>query len=130
VVAGFEVSTGGRIWGVHRGLYLYKHARDLLGAFCRLKDPHFQEEREWRLISPHYPNYTHPDIRFRSGTSLLVPYVDFDITGIRSDGRLFEQVYVGPSSQLTLAYPAIQHFLSNKGACNVVLNSQSPLRDI
>lgn len=110
--------------------YLYKHSAELLGAFCRLKDHYFQEEREWRLISPHYEKYTHPHILFRAGPSTLVPYIEYDLTGIHPDGRLFEQVYVGPSSQLTLAYPAIQHFLSNKGACNVVLNSGSPLRDL
>jgi len=109
-------------------LYLYKHSEALLKTFCRLKDPFFQEECEWRLVSRYYEKYTDPDIRFRDGISALVPFVEFDLAGIHDDGRLFEQVYVGPAPHFNLAFSAISSFLSNKKACNITINSQSPLR--
>jgi hypothetical protein len=110
--------------------YLNKHSEVLLKTLCRLKDPFFEEECEWRLVSRYYEKYTDPDIRFRDGAFALVPFVEFDLTGIHDDGHLFEQVYVGPAPHFRLAFAAISSFLSNKNACNMTINSQSPLRTV
>lgn len=110
--------------------YLYKHSEALLKTFCCLKDPFFEEECEWRLVSRYYEKYTDSDIHFRDGAFTLVPFIEFDLAGIHSDGRLFEQVYVGPAPHFNLAFSAISSFLSNKGACNITINSQSPLRTV
>lgn len=110
--------------------YFYQYSERLLKTFCRIKDPFFQEESEWRLVSKYYEKYTDPEIKFREGRTTLVPFVEFHLSGIHDDGRLFEQVYVGPSPNFHLAYAAIVSFLSNKKACNITINSQSPLREL
>jgi hypothetical protein len=110
--------------------YFYQYSERLLKTFCRIKDPFFQEESEWRLVSKYYEKYTDSEIKFREGRTTLVPFVEFYLSDIHNDGRLFEQVYVGPSPNFNLAYAAISSFLSNKKACNITINSQSPLRDL
>ena len=110
--------------------YCYQYSERLLKAFCRIKDPFFQEENEWRLVSKYYEKYTDPEIKFREGRTTLVPYIEFPLAGIHDDGQLFEQVYVGPSPNFNLAYSAIVSFLSNKKACKITINSQSPLREL
>jgi len=110
--------------------YFNQYSERLLKTFCRIKDPYFQEESEWRLVSKYYEKYTDAEIEFREGRTTLIPFVEFHLSGIHDDGRLFEQVYVGPSPNFNLAYAAITSFLSNKKACNITINSQSPLRKL
>lgn len=110
--------------------YCYQYSERLLKTFCRIKDPFFQEESEWRLVSKYYEKYTDPEIKFREGRTTLVPYIEFPLADIHEDGRLFEQVYVGPSPNFNLAYSAIVSFLSNKRACNITIPSQLPLREL
>ena len=111
-------------------MYLNQFSGYLLGEFIKIKDPAFHEECEWRLISKFYESYVDQNIKFRSGKTTLVPYVNFDIGNIRSDGNLFEQVYIGPSPNFGLAFSAISAYLSNKGACSVKINSQQPFREV
>ena len=110
--------------------YFYQFSEGLLKTFCRIKDPFFLEESEWRLVSKYYERYTDSEIKFREGRTTLVPYVEFPLSGIHDDGRLFEQVYVGPSPNFNLAFAAIANFLSNKKACDIAINSQSPVREL
>ena len=125
-----SIDTSGRPPNQKYLSYLNRHSEELLKIFCRIKDPFFQEECEWRLVSKYYENYTASEIRFKEGKTTLVPFVEFDLFGMHDDGRLFEQVYVGPSPNFNLAYDAIVSFLSNKKACNITISSQSPLRDL
>lgn len=125
-----SINTTGRPLNHKYISYFYQYSERLLKTFCRIKDPFFQEESEWRLVSKYYEKYTDPEIKFREGRTTLVPFVEFQLSGIHDDGRLFEQVYVGPSPNFNLAYSAIVSFLSNKKACNITINSQSPLREL
>ena len=108
--------------------YMNQFTEQLLREFIRIKDPAFHEECEWRLVSKFYEKYTHPDINFRVGSTTLVPYINYDISRIRSDGELFEQVYCGPSPNFTLAFSAIRAYLSKSNACKMLINSQQPYR--
>lgn len=101
-----------------------------LYEFAKIKDPLFSEEREWRLLSKYYNNYTHTDIKFRAGKTTLIPYVEFSLKGIRHDGKLFEQVYVGPSSNFNLSFSAVSAFLSNQGAGTLTINSMQTIREV
>ena len=125
-----SINTSGRPPNQKYLSYFYQYSERLLKMFCRIKDPFFEEESEWRLVSRYYEKYTDPEIKFREGQTTLVPFVEFHLSGIHDDGRLFEQVYVGPSPNFNLAYAAIGSFLSNKKACNITINSQSPLREL
>ncbi|HYE36852.1 DUF2971 domain-containing protein [Methylocaldum sp.] len=105
--------------------FLNRQAEPLLKVFCALKDSTFREEGEWRLISKYYKYYTDPSIKFRPSKSTLIPFIEIDISEMRDDGLLFEQVYPGPSPNFDLSFQAISAFLSNKRACNVTINPQS-----
>lgn len=127
---GPSINTAGRPANQKYLSYCYQHSEWLLKTFCRIKDPYFQEESEWRLVSKYYEKYTDPEIKFREGRTTLVPFIEFPLVNIHEDGRLFEQVYVGPSPNFNLAYSAIASFLSNKKVCNITINSQSPVRQL
>jgi hypothetical protein len=126
--SGIDTSRGPA--GQEYHMYLNRFSGYLLGEFIKIKDPAFHEECEWRLESKFYESYADQDIQFRSGKTTLVPYVNFKIKDIRAAGGLFEQVYIGPSPNFELAYPAICAYLSNKGACSMKLNSQQPYREV
>lgn len=125
-----SINTAGRPPNQKYLSYCYQYSEKLLKTFCRIKDPLFQEENEWRLVSKYYEKYTDPEIKFKEGRTTLVPFIEFPLTDIHDDGRLFEQVYVGPSPNFNLAYSAISSFLSNKKACKITINSQLPLREL
>lgn len=111
-------------------IYLNKYSGELLRALCYIKDPAFEEECEWRLISKYYEKYTDPDIQFREGKTTLIPYIKLELSGIEEDGRLFEQVFVGPSPNFELSMAAVSSYLSNKKACYMTINSQMPYRHV
>jgi len=104
--------------------------RIVIDEFSSVVDRHpfFSEEIEWRLVSRYYESYKDRDIKFDERRTTLIPFVELPLDGIHGDGRLFEEVYVGPSPNPTLAFAAIASFLSNKGACSVTRNSLSPER--
>lgn len=127
---GPSINTAGRPANQKYVSYCYQHSEMLLKTFCRIKDPYFQEESEWRIVSKYYEKYTDSEIKFREGKTMLVPFIEFPLANIHEDGRLFEQVYVGPAPNFNLAYSAIVSYLSNKKACMITINSQSPLRQV
>lgn len=102
---------------------------DILQLFAIIKNPSFKEEREWRLISKYYDKYTVPDVKFREGASMLVPYTEIKIGGKKSGQPIFERVYLGPSQNINLSMSALSSFLSNKGTCNEVVYSGIPYRE-
>jgi hypothetical protein len=57
----------------HYGLF-----QDIEPAFLQIavlmKNGAFQEEQEWRLVSPVHNNYVEPPILYREGAFSLVPY--------------------------------------------------------
>ena len=106
--------------------YFEARTESFLQCFCSIKDPAFREEGEWRLISKHYPAYTDPRVKFRPGRTTLIPYIEVPIGESRPDGYLFEQVYPGTSPNFHLSYQATVAYLSNKHACRLIINPQSP----
>lgn len=109
--------------------YLNGKTPDLLLAFSRLKHSSFSEEEEIRLISKYYEHYSDPDVKFREGASMLIPYIEFDISGLERCGPLFAKTIVGPSPNGQVAYLSIAHYLSNKKACNAVGPCNIPYRE-
>ena len=130
VVDAPSISTAGRPQNQRYLLYLNQYVERLLKACCRIKDPYFLEEVEWRLVSKYYESYRVPDIKFDERRTTLIPFVELPLEGIHGDGRLFEEVFVGPSPNPTLAFAAIATFLSNRGVCHVTRNSLSPERQL
>ena len=59
------------------------------------KHPKFEGEKEWRLVSKSIPS-TSPRIKYRAGTSLVVPYLEITLAK-KTEGIPAQQVLVGPS---------------------------------
>lgn len=109
--------------------YLNDKTADLLLSFSRLKSSSFQEEEEIRFISKYYQHYSDADIKFREGKTMLVPYIELDISELEKSGPIFAKLITGPSPHGELAYHSIAHYLSNKKACNAVGPCNIPYRE-
>ena len=108
--------------------FLESYRGDLLQILAIIKHPKFREEEEWRIVSPYFARYTVPEIRFREGASMLVPYIALPLPPVESLELLFDEVVLGPSQDVELSIHALANFLSNRGVCNVVTQSQIPYR--
>lgn len=84
---------------------------DLLRIAAVLKHPSFQEEEEWRLVSPVITDYMSAAVRFREGTSMLVPYIEFPF--LPADGRPIglKHVFLGPTAHNNIAMNSLKLFL-------------------
>jgi hypothetical protein len=76
------------------------------------KDLSFEEEQEWRLVSPTVM-YHDERLRFRTGNSMITPYLAVSI----SDERTFPivDVVVGPCPHMELSKSAVTALLMHKG---------------
>jgi hypothetical protein len=91
-----------------------------------LKHDAFQEEREWRVVSP----ITAEGLMFRPGQHSVIPFVLFPLPAV--DGRLWIPVtIVGPTSGFTeLAKRALTElFHTRQVAWSHILESQLPFRE-
>jgi hypothetical protein len=85
---------------------------DLLRIAALLKHPSFQEEEEWRIVSPVLIDYVSTPVKFREGTSMLVPYLEFQL-GINADEPIeLEHVVLGPTPNINLSMNSLNMFLS------------------
>lgn len=110
----------------HYFKFLEEFRNDFLRVLCVIKHPAFEEEKEWRLISPYYESYVVPAIKFREGASMLVPYVEFPFPPV---GQVFETVILGPSQHQNLSMSALAMYLSNQGLCSTTVNCTIPYRE-
>ncbi len=106
--------------------YLERFRGDVLQVLSIIKHQAFEEEQEWRLVSQYFENYTVPEISFRAGASMLVPYIKLKIGDERP---AFERVILGPSAHADLSMTALSMFLSNSRLSNVTENSWIPYRE-
>lgn len=105
--------------------FLEEFRNDLLQVLAIVKHSAFSEEREWRIVSPYFPKYTVDEVKFREGASMLLPYTELELP---KEGRLFEEVILGPSQDVNLSFSALSAYLSNRRVCNKTVNSSIPLR--
>lgn len=106
--------------------FLEQFRGDVLQVLALLKHEAFREEREWRLLSSYYAKYTVPEIKFRAGSSLLVPYVELKLGPERP---VFDRVRLGPTPHEDLSINALSMFLSNSRLSNSTVNGQVPYRE-
>jgi hypothetical protein len=106
--------------------FLERFRGEVLQVLAIMKHLAFEEEQEWRLITPYFPSYVTPSIQFREGASLLVPYTELSLSGSRP---IFEKVILGPTAHENLSMSALSMFLSNQGICNQAVNSHIPYRE-
>jgi hypothetical protein len=90
------------------------------GAF--FKDPSFEEEQEWRLVSA-FP----ADLRFRKGKSMIIPYTSLDISA--GENLCIRHARVGPCPHMTLSTQSAQIMLAHNNINVLVDRSAIPFRD-
>ena len=88
---------------------------DLLRIAAILKHPSFQEEKEWRIVSPVYTDYSNAPVLFREANAMLVPYMEFDLQ-LEADRPLaLEHLYLGPTSNSNISMNSLKIFLKQNG---------------
>jgi hypothetical protein len=85
---------------------------DLLRIAAILKHPSFEEEQEWRIVSPVLKLSRDKPIRFREGTSMLVPYYAFDLRAFEGGVKALDHVFLGPTSNIELSMNSLEQLLS------------------
>lgn len=88
---------------------------DLLRIAAILKHPSFREEEEWRVVSPVITDYVNAPVLFREGTSMLVPYIEFNLPGEGHSPIALEHLFLGPTPNITISMNSLTMFLSKNG---------------
>ena len=88
---------------------------DLLRIAAILKHPSFQEEEEWRIVSPVITDYVKSPVLFREGTSMLVPYFEFNLTPNQNESIVLEHIFLGPTPNISLSMNSLALYLAKKG---------------
>lgn len=85
---------------------------DLLRIAALLKHPSFQEEEEWRIVSPVITDYVLAPVLVREGTSMLVPYIEFNLLAQDNSPIALEHLFLGPTPNITISMNSLTMFLS------------------
>jgi hypothetical protein len=88
---------------------------DLLRIAAILKHPSFQEEDEWRIISPVITDYVEAPVLFREGLSMLVPYIQFELMAENGSPICLDHLFLGPTPNITISMNSLTMFLSKNG---------------
>jgi hypothetical protein len=88
---------------------------DVLRIAAVLKHPAFQEEEEWRVVSPVLTDFALAPIRFREGTSMLVPYLEFRLTTAPDAPMVLEHLFLGPSPNISISMNSLELYLARNG---------------
>jgi hypothetical protein len=83
----------------------------LLSIATSIKHPAFIEENEWRLISEPI-SVTNPNIKYRAGKSMLIPYIEINLTNDKSDFLNIPEIWVGPTPHPELAVHSLESYLN------------------
>ena len=85
---------------------------DLLRIAAILKHPSFQEEEEWRIVSPAITDYMNAPVLFREGHSMLVPYFEFSLTRKGQTGIALDHIFLGPTPNINISMNSLTMFLT------------------
>lgn len=88
---------------------------DLLRIAAILKHPSFREEEEWRIVSPVITDYVEAPVQFREGTSMLVPYIEFNLSEKEDTPIALEHLFLGPTHNITISMNSLTMFLAKNG---------------
>lgn len=118
VIDAVEVLAAGLEDNVESDVYhqLFEHLEsDLLRLAAILKHPSFEEEQEWRLVSPVISDYRQAAVNFREGRSMLVPYMSFSLVSEDTDAVDLDHVYLGPTPNISLSMNSMKMCLVKNG---------------
>ncbi len=86
---------------------------ELMALTAFMKHPAFEQENEWRLA--RFLFGSREGVKFREGTSSLVPYVCIPLPIMDSDHGLIRRIVVGPSPKLEDAVDAVRMLIGSRG---------------
>lgn len=93
------------------------------------KDNGFREEVEWRLALLLQQGTAVKDVKFRSGSSMPVPYLEVPLC-LKDQVIGIRKIIVGPCPHPSEAVKSVQMLLDSEGMRNVeVVSSQIPFRN-
>jgi Protein of unknown function (DUF2971) len=98
------------------------------GIASSFKHESFKDEREWRMImsKPHKPM---PGLRFRAGTSVLIPYIEIELNrGLAFNppvNYMIDRVVVGPTTDPGLSCDALTSLFLSLGHPEVQIESSA-----
>ena len=89
---------------------------DILRIAALLKHGKFNEEQEWRVVSPITSNYVQAPIKYREGKSMLIPFMEFSLRAGTTQQLPLEHVFLGPTPSANNSMTSLSQFLSKYGA--------------
>jgi len=101
----------------------------VLRVAALFKNSTFEEEAEWRVVSPVIADYVHTDIEYRPGRSTLVPYKLFSLSRAGQTKLELEHVFIGPTPHMGLSMNSVVQLLSRNGISPMIGNSLVPYRE-
>lgn len=87
---------------------------DLLRIAAILKHPSFEEEQEWRIVSPVISRNHDMPIHFREGASMIVPYYAFDLSADQGQPLVLDHVFLGPTNNIDLSMNSVELLLDQR----------------
>lgn len=121
----FEIN----VRSLEKGRYLKSNGGDAAARINQLagifKDKSFEEELEWRLLSPPLAN-TNEAFKLRAGTSMLIPYFEKDLLNDQK-GLLLQHVVAAPTPHSDLSCSALQQLLVKYDHRNAMEISRSSI---
>lgn len=88
---------------------------DLLRIAAILKHPSFEEEAEWRVVSPVLTDYVDSPVQFREGSSMLVPYLEFSLESGAGEPIALEHIFLGPTLNISQSMSSLTMYLAKNG---------------
>ncbi len=84
---------------------------DLLRIAAILKHPSFEEEQEWRIVSPMISEAGDEAVDFREGAAMMVPYYRFSLADAAGNHMQLDHVYLGPTNNVELSMNSLELYL-------------------
>ena len=95
-----------------------------------LKHPKFEEEKEWRVIASLQTQKVLDAIKIRSGTSMLIPYIEI-LLPTKNNKLVIEQIVIGPTMNHSLSEESVKLLFDKKQVtCHSLDHSAIPYRQL
>jgi hypothetical protein len=92
---------------------------DLLRIAAIMKHPSFEEEAEWRVVSPIVTDFKDPSVHFRVGAHMLVPYFKFSLVAPKQERPKFQHLFLGPTPNSSSSLNSLRMYLAKNGVSPV-----------
>jgi len=125
-----EVGREGKNWDA-KSKYI---AADIVVEYIQLapflKHPKFEEEHEWRIVANLKTEYVKDWIKFRSGSTMIIPYIEIPLP-IEAESLVMDEVFIGPTNDRELSAASVNLLLKSRNVtCSRVKCSTIPYRAI